>query len=147
MSRHRARERALQTLFQLDINDLDQEQAVQYTQTVLTETLGERSINMKYFRELVSGVLDHITYIDSILNRYSQEWEVSRMPGVDRSILRVALYELLFQEDMPPAVVIDEAVSLCKTYGTERSYKFVNGVLSGILGDLSGLRERRLETL
>ncbi len=146
MSRHRARESALQTLFQLEMNDLEQEQAVQYTQTVLTETVGERSVNMTYFRKLVSGVLSYKVYIDGILNRYSQEWEVSRMPGVDRCVLRIALYELLFEEDLPVAVVIDEAVSLCKAYGTERSSKFVNGVLSGLLDELPQLRAHRLQT-
>ncbi|PWI58785.1 transcription antitermination factor NusB [Sulfoacidibacillus thermotolerans] len=146
MSRHRARERALQTLFQLDINDLEQEQAVEYTQNVLADAVGEQSINMAYFRRLVSGVLDHKTYIDSILDRYSQEWEVTRMPGVDRSILRIAVYELLFEEDLPPAVAIDEAVSLSKVYGTENSSKFVNGVLSALLEELPQLRARCQET-
>lgn len=142
MSRHMARERALQTLFQMDINQMDSGQAAAYTQTVVSETVGENAYDLPYFNLVLNGVLKHQTYIDAVLNRYSEDWLVSRMPGVDRNVLRISAYELIYENDLPVAVAIDEAVSLCKDYGTEHSAKFVNGVLSGVLKDLSVLRER-----
>ena len=144
MSRHMARERALQTLFQMDINQMETDQAAAYTQTVVSEAVGENAYDLSYFNLLLNGVLKHRTYIDTVLNQYSEDWLLSRMPGVDRNVLRISAYELIYEQELPVAVAIDEAVSLCKDYGTEHSAKFVNGVLSGLLKDLPALRERGL---
>lgn len=144
MSRHMARERALQTLFQMDINQMETDQAAAYTQTVVSEAVGENAYDLSYFTLLLNGVLKHRTYIDTVLNQYSEDWLLSRMPGVDRNVLRISAYELIYEQELPAAVAIDEAVSLCKDYGTEHSAKFVNGVLSGLLKDLPALRERGL---
>lgn len=136
MSRHGARERALQTLFQLDLNRMAPEEAAAHTVAIV----GREEQDQAYFGLLLRGVLSARDRIDPVIAEYSQEWRVDRMPGVDRNILRIGTFELLYQEDIPPAVVLDEAVELCKEYGTERSSKFVNGVLAGMLRDLDALR-------
>lgn len=136
MSRHAARERALQTLFQLDMNRIDASQAASYTDAIV----GEGDYDERYFRELLAGVLRVRGQLDPLIAQYSQDWRLDRMPGVDRNILRIGAYELLFAQDIPPAVTLDEAVELSKEYGTDRSAKFVNGVLAGMLRDLEDLR-------
>jgi N utilization substance protein B len=92
-----------------------------------------------YTIELVEGVQSHRASIDEILARYAEGWTVARMPGVDRAVLRLGLYELLWRDDVPDAVVIDEAVELAKTLSTDESPRFVNGVLARALRDRSGL--------
>lgn len=81
---------------------------------------------------LVQGANDHADEIDVLLERYSQRWPVDRMPVVDRTLLRLAVFELGWMPDTPVAVVIDEAVELAKQYSTEDSPRFVNGLLSRI---------------
>jgi len=82
-------------------------------------------------RRMVEGVTEHMDDLDAAITRASHGWRIERMPMVDRCILRLALYELTFT-DTPVAVVIDEAVEITKTYSTERSGRFVNGVLGAI---------------
>jgi N utilization substance protein B len=84
---------------------------------------------------LVEGIASHRTEIDQILAQYSEGWTVERMPGVDRAVLRVGLYELLWADDVPDAVAIDEAVELAKALSTDDSPKFVNGILGRVLRD------------
>lgn len=136
MSRHAARERALQTLFQMDVNHMDTEQAI----TAAADILEDSPYDEQLYLSLLEGVPEHLLALDQLLKSYSQDWEVDRMPGVDRTILRIAVLELVYQAKLPHAVVIDEAVELCKEYGTERSAKFVNGVLAAILQDVESLR-------
>lgn len=136
MSRHAARERALQTMFQMDVNDMSTEQAVNAADTMLDESAYDTVL----FQALLNGVTLHREAIDSMLKEYSQDWEIDRMPGVDRTILRMAVFELVYQAELPHAVIMDEAVELSKEFGTEHSSRFVNGVLSGILLDLDDLR-------
>jgi N utilization substance protein B len=79
---------------------------------------------------LVAGVLEHVRELDEEIDRASEHWRVQRMPVVDRAILRLGLYELRFETETPTAVVVAEAVRLAKTFSTERSGSFVNGVLA-----------------
>lgn len=82
---------------------------------------------------LVAGVLDHIEELDRDIDAASEHWRVQRMPVVDRAILRLGLYELRYEPDTPAAVVVAEAVRLAKTFSTERSGAFVNGVLAALI--------------
>jgi len=82
--------------------------------------------------ELARGTLEHLGEIDAVLNQLSGEWPVSRMASVDRAILRLAAYELLYCDDIPASVSINEAVELAKKYSTEESHKFVNGILGNL---------------
>jgi transcription antitermination protein NusB len=111
-----ARELALEALYQADQRGLPPEDAV--------AGLPARAARM------VRGVLEQRSELDRAIDRASSGWRVERMPVVDRAVLRLALYELRNQPSTPTAVVINEAVELAKTYSTERSGRFVNGVLS-----------------
>lgn len=131
MSRREAREMALQTLFQLDYNKTGKEEALQ---TVLSEhdSIGENT--RKYTENLVIGTQEHLKEIDTIIGEISNEWKIDRMPGIDRNIARMAIYEMRFgTETLPPNVIINEAVELAKLFGTEDSSRFVNGILGSLV--------------
>lgn len=91
-----------------------------------------REEGLAFARLLVSGTLEHIEEIDERITRQLDHWDFSRISKVDLSILRVSVYALLFVESIPPSVSIDEAVVLAREFGSEESYRFVNGVLDGI---------------
>lgn len=123
--RRQAREMALKMLFQIDLGELNPGEVMNYFfsgQTAAEEV-------QEYARELVRGVVRVRTDLDSRLEAQAKNWALDRMAGVDRNILRMALYELLHQSDVPRSVVINEAVELAKKYSGEESGKFVNGVL------------------
>lgn len=85
-----------------------------------------------YARELLTGTLHNREQIDRMISEQNPAWQLRRMHGVDRNILRIALFEIMEKQDLPVAVIIDEAVEIAKKYGSEDSSKFVNGVLDGI---------------
>jgi N utilization substance protein B len=93
-----------------------------------------------YTTTLVEGVTAHQARIDEVLSEHSEGWSLPRMPAVDRAVLRLGLYELLWATDVPDAVVIDEAVELAKSLSTDDSPRFVNGVLGRIAGIADQLR-------
>ena len=127
LERTRARGQALQILYQRDI-----------TGESIGRILGLKSYSLEdgepdeYCRELVTGVERYLEAIDETIGEVSENWVVSRMPLVDRNILRIATYEILFDAQVPPSVAINEAVELAKIYGGDDSSKFVNGVLGKI---------------
>jgi len=86
-----------------------------------------------YAQTLVKGTLNHQQEIDDLIRRQAEHWRLERMPAVDRNILRLAVFEFLYETDVPKLVVLDEAIELAKEFGTEQSGRFVNGVLDGIL--------------
>jgi N utilization substance protein B len=86
----------------------------------------------EFSNKLITGACENIGGIDDIINRYSEHWRLSRMSKIDRNILRMAIYELVYLRDIPPPVTINEAVELAKKYGTEESGAFVNGILDRI---------------
>lgn len=127
LPRHEARQRALQVLYQADLRRGDPTATVQ---RVLADPHGEPLD--AFARRLVTGVSRHREEIDVVIGRHARGWTVQRMPLVDRNVLRLGVYELLY-EDVPAAVVIDEAVELAKTLSTDESPRYVNGVLSAVL--------------
>ncbi len=86
-----------------------------------------------YARSLVEGAVDHADEIDSLIREQADNWRLERMPAVDRNILRLAVFELLYEEDIPKLVVVDEAIELAKKFSTDQSSRFVNGLLDGLL--------------
>ena len=128
-ARSKARKRALDVLYESDLRSTD---AVR----TLAErvALAEPPVN-DYTIELVEGVQSNRHRIDEILAEYAEGWTVDRMPDVDRAVLRLGVYELLWRTDVPDAVAIDEAVELAKTLSTDESPRFVNGVLARVLKD------------
>jgi N utilization substance protein B len=85
-----------------------------------------------YLLQLVEGVAAHLEELDALIARYSEHWRLERMAVVDRNLLRLAVFELLYEPQIPPKVVINEAVELAKLYGTEGSSAFVNGILDRV---------------
>jgi N utilization substance protein B len=128
-ARSKARKRALDVLYEADLRESD-------ALGTLAERvrLAEPPVN-DYTIELVEGVQAHAGRIDEILAEYAEGWTVARMPDVDRAILRLGVYELLWRDDVPDAVAIDEAVELAKTLSTDESPRFVNGVLARVVRD------------
>jgi N utilization substance protein B len=128
-ARTKARKRAVDVMYESDIRVAD-------PASTLAErvALGDPPINA-YTVELIEGVNAHRVEIDQLLSDYSDGWTLERMPGVDRAILRVAMFELLFSDGVPDAVAIDEAVELAKTLSTDDSPKFINGILGRVLRD------------
>jgi N utilization substance protein B len=128
-ARSKARKRALDVLYESDVRDVD-------PLTTLADRvqLAEPPVN-DYTIELVEGVHAHRDRIDAILTDYAEGWTVARMPDVDRAILRLGVYELLWRDDVPDPVAIDEAVELAKVLSTDESPRFVNGVLARVLRD------------
>lgn len=129
-TRRKAREDALQVLYQLDMNN------------TLTPAAGlhhfEHHFNPEggpideYTQRLVMGVAEQLGAIDTGIAKYSEHWRKDRMPAVDRNILRLGVYELEFCDDIPPEVSINEMVELAKQFGSENSPAFVNGILDRV---------------
>ena len=131
MSRRKSREMALQTLFQLDYNTADKNEALQ---AVLSENNNPGENTREYTEYLVNGTQQHLDQIDSIISEVSSEWRIDRMAGIDRNIARMAIYEMNFgSEQISPNVVINEAVELAKIFGTDESSRFVNGILGALV--------------
>ncbi len=133
MSRRKAREMAVQALFQLDFNSgVTSEEALT---AVLTERGEEVNENTKlYAKALVDGTYNNLPAIDEYISELSREWKLDRMAGVDRNIARMAIFEMKYsQERLQPGVAINEAVELAKTFGTEDSSRFINGILGSIV--------------
>lgn len=133
-ARSKARKRALDVLYEADLRGTDP-----------VGTLAERVVLADppvndYTVALVEGVSEHRARIDEILATYAERWTLARMPDVDRTILRLGVYELLWRDDVPDAVAIDQAVGLAKTLSTDESPKFVNGVLAHVLRDRPSVR-------
>lgn len=141
-ARRRARECALQVLYQLD-GDLvrgvpvtaDDAVSLFFAHFEPAEIL-EAPEAAEYTGELVRGVLERLAEIDGVLQRSTQHWRLERMARVDRNILRMATWELLFRRDVPGRVVLNEAIEVAKKFGTEESGAFVNGVLDRVAQDL-----------
>lgn len=142
MSRRRAREAAMQALFQLDLNPPPEDGREGWKRALdaawqdgATGKQDERNreADYAYAWELLSGVCERRAAIDGTLARLSKEWKVSRMTGIDRSVLRLAVHELQSGSDVTPGIVINEAVELAKRFGTDHSARFVNGVLGTMM--------------
>ncbi|MCE5285747.1 MAG: transcription antitermination factor NusB [Pelosinus sp.] len=130
MSRRKAREMALQALFQLDFNAVEKDVALQ---NVFAEREVQSEAAQSYAETLVKGTIANLPAIDDTINKISNEWKLERMAGVDRNIVRLAIFELQFsEENLPQSVVINEAVELAKAFGSEDSGRFVNGILGSI---------------
>ena len=127
MKRTEARQRALQALFQLDSTELTIEEAIEDALSVDDEN--EAKTNA-FFEKLVRGTTENLEAIDASLNEKLENWTLARLPKIERTILRLSVYELNFSNDAPSKVVLNEAIELCKLFGDEKSSKFVNGVLS-----------------
>lgn len=136
LSRRLARQTAFQTLFQLDLAGMDKGSDVQ---DVIDCRLQEAALEAKYtdyLRMAVVGVLHHLAELDELITRYAKDWTVQRLAGVDRSVLRLAIFEILYVDDIPTKVSVNEAVELAKRFSDEQGWRFVNGLLGSVVDHL-----------
>ncbi len=132
-ARSKARKRALDVLFESEVRGLPLDGTLEERLAAQDPPIGD------YSAELVRGVREHHERIDELLTTYAKDWTLERMPSVDRNVLRLGVFELLYAEDVPDAVVLSEAVALVRELSTDESPAFVNGVLAGILRDKATL--------
>jgi N utilization substance protein B len=130
-ARGKARKRALDVLFECDARGLPLGDTLPARTQAAERDPTQPPVN-PYTTELVEGVAHHQARIDEVLATYAQGWDLDRMPAVDRNVLRLAVYELLWRDDVPDSVAISEAVRLVTELSTEQSPPFVNGLLSRI---------------
>jgi len=155
--RREARERAVQFLFQHDMNPPEDLEAAmdhfwesqraaaiaedkgvaKWGQAIELPPPSAEEAAVRLFAEpLIRGTLEHRDEADELIKKHAQNWELHRMAAVDRNILRLAIYEMLYREDIPPVVSINEAVDIAKKFSTQDSGKFVNGILDKVKGEL-----------
>ena len=130
--RRRARELAIQVLFHLEFSPDDPNKAFD----LICQSFNYQRSTRSFSKELVLGVCEKKKDLDKLLTEASKNWRLERMSRLDRSILRLATFEMLFREDIPPKVSIDEAVEVGKKFGSEDSGSFVNGILDNIYNTL-----------
>lgn len=128
-NRRKSREWALQVLFQREYDQDDLPAALEDFWTGKKPSRSARA----FTEELIYGVLKEQSQLDEIIQRYAENWDLGRMGGVDRNLMRMALYEMLHMPDVPPVVSIDEAVEIAKMYSSNASGKFVNAILDRAL--------------
>lgn len=155
--RREARERAVQFLFQYDLNRPEklEETLKQFWDSQQNAALAEdkgkarwgekvelpppttEETALRLFAEpLIRGTVEHLEELDEKIKQYTKNWDLRRMAVVDRNVLRLAVYEMLYRDDIPPVVSINEAVDIAKRFSTDESGRFVNGILDKIKGDL-----------
>ena len=127
-NRRRSRELAMQALYQMEMNQDHSREAVE----LFCKHFGVTENVKPFFLRLVEGVKKVQREIDPLIKSFSENWKISRMSRADRNIMRIAVYEILYCDDIPPKVSINEAIDIGKKYGTEDSGPFINGILDSI---------------
>ena len=141
-SRRKGRILAFQALYSWDVHNSQNKKAgipeglLDFTWAKNEEPLDEEMT--AFSRLLAGGTIENITAVDIMIKKHLENWELERLNRVDLAILRISVYTLIYQSDMPPSIVIDEAIDISKEFGTEDSYRFVNGVLDSIRKTLAG---------
>lgn len=127
MKRRTAREKAVQCLFQMDMADVKMEDAFAL---VLENNEAQDS---QYMRYLVEHTWEHLEGIDVEIKKYLRGWQLERIANVDKAILRLAFFEMMYEQDVPDKVVVNEAIEVAKLFSDEESHRYINGVLSSFL--------------
>jgi N utilization substance protein B len=127
-NRRKAREIALQVLFQLDVSQVDVREGID----LYWDNFDAPESARDFSTQLIAGTMDSLEDIDNLIKSCSENWSLDRMSKVDRNILRLAVYELVFCRDIPPKVALNEAIDLGKEYGSENSGSFINGILDAL---------------
>lgn len=152
MKRRLARELAIQCLYQIEMNDgvtpqdalkMAIEEAMNDNEAGLqiNRELKQEPASTGYVEELVLNTVKHRAEIDRILAQFLQGWQMDRLSRVDREVLRLATYEMIYSDAAPPKVVVNEAIELAKFFGSDESGKFVNGVLGKMLGHIANIKQ------
>lgn len=128
-ARRKARELALQMLFQYDMSG----NAPDMITTTFEDLQKSKPNTREFATKIFQGTVDHLSEIDDMIQAQAENWRLSRMAVVDRNIIRMSVYEFLHETDTPKLVIIDEAIEIAKKFGTQKSSQFINGILDGIL--------------
>jgi transcription antitermination protein NusB len=142
MKRRKAREFALQILFQLDIRK------DKPTATILKRFWAEHDVDdevQAFTEEIIKGTYKHLPAINEKIHACAKNWSIDRMAAVDRNVLRMAVYEILYRVDIPTSVTINEAIEIAKKFGTDDSGSFVNGILDSVARMVGKLDEGKIE--
>lgn len=132
--RRRIREKTMQALYTLELRETDMEHAADW---LITPEIAQDSNAVKFFKELLQCIIEHKEEIDDYITKHTLNWDMNRIAIIDKNILRMALAELLYFQDIPPKVSINEAIEIAKKFNsTDKSSKFVNGILDAIFNDL-----------
>lgn len=129
MTRHEARQFALQALYQIEVGKTEAFSAIKH----VLEDASLSDSDLAFIRSLVEGTQNHLVHIDELLAKYIENWTMDRIAKVDLTVMRLATYELLYVHDIDIPTILDEAIELAKEFSTEASGKFVNGVLVRLL--------------
>lgn len=132
MARRKSRIIAFQALYSWDVNNIPLEELLEFAwvDEQMKEKLGDE--NLSFTRMLISGTIENIEKIDETIKAHLTNWDFDRLNKVDLAVLRISVYPLLFQLDMPSTIIIDEAVDISKEYGSDDSFKFINAILDSI---------------
>ena len=132
MARRKGRILAFQALYSWDLGNVDVDNVLDFSwvEKETLERMGEESLS--FTRLLVSGTIEHIEEIDSVIKSHLTNWDFDRLNKVDLAILRISVYPLLFQKDIHSSIIIDEAIDISKEFGSDDSFKFINAVLDSI---------------
>lgn len=150
MRRRLARELALQSLYQMEMNEVSAKEAIAHvveeaqTEDEAQLTKEQDKIASQEIMELVEGTVSRKERIDELLMDYLKGYKMDRLSKVDREILRLATYEMVYRDDVPPKVVVNEAIELAKHFGSDESGKFVNGVLGKMIKELDSIKTKSL---
>jgi N utilization substance protein B len=128
-ARRKARELALQMLFQHDMSGNAPDMILSTFEELQKSKPNTREFAVKVFK----GTVDNLAKIDDMITAQADNWRIERMAVVDRNIIRMSIYEFLHENDTPKLVIIDEAIEIAKKFGTQKSSQFINGILDGIL--------------
>ncbi len=129
MSRRIARETALRALFQREFQEISADEAlpISLEETEMTDN------DLIFAKDLISGVIEHRPQLDSTLNEFAVDWKMDRIARLERTVLRMALYELMFINDVPVGVTVNEAIEITKIYSTQEASRFINGILGNVV--------------
>lgn len=132
MARRKGRILAFQALYSWDLGNVDVDNVLDFSwvEKETLERMGEESLT--FTRLLISGTIEHIEEIDSVIKSHLTNWDFDRLNKVDLAILRISVYPLLFQKDIHSSIIIDEAIDISKEFGSDDSFKFINAVLDSI---------------
>ena len=136
-SRHLSRSIAMQSLYEWDFNGKKSDSLDKIVERNIKE-YGPGLEDMGFIKQIIKGVTEHMPKIDKIIEKSAPEWPIEQITIVDRNVLRIGLYELLYanKEEVPPKVAINEAIELAKSFGGESSGKFINGVLGTVYKEI-----------
>ncbi len=144
-NRHLSRTLAMQTLFVWDFNK--GEKKIDEIMEDNFENFAPDFDDGGFVKELIDGISSHMEEIDNYIKKYAPEWPIDQITGIDRNVLRLGIYELVFSEKIPPKVAINEAIEVAKNFGGDSSGKFINGVLGSIYSDMPEDLKKKKEEL